>query len=60
MLGLMGLLTALVGGAIVFDGLIGAVWVEISDLLQKIKAGSLLIDEEEQDEANDDSISSDQ
>ena len=57
-LGLMGLLTAFVGGTIVFDGLIGAVWSEVSDLVQKIKDGSLLIDgEEEQDEAIDDSIS---
>ena len=56
-LGLMGLLTAFVGGTIVFDGLIGAVWSEVSDLVQKIKDGSLLLDEEERDEANDDSIS---
>ena len=56
-LSLTGLLAAFVGGTIVFDGLIGAVWAEISELVQKIKAGSLLIDEEEQDEANDDSIS---
>ena len=59
-LGLVGLLSAFVGGTIVFDGLIGAVWTEVSDLVEKIKAGSLLIDEEEQDDADDDDISSQQ
>lgn len=57
MLGLMGLLAAFVGGTIIFDGLIGAVWAEVSELVKKIKAGSLLIDEEEEDEANKDGIS---
>jgi hypothetical protein len=57
MLGLMGLLAAFVGGTIIFDGLIGAVWAEVSELVKKIKAGSLLIDEEEEDEANNDGIS---
>jgi len=58
-LGLMGLITALVGGTIVFDGLIGAVWAEVGELALKIKAGSPLLHVEEQDDAaNDDNEAS--
>ena len=60
-LGLMGLLTAFVGGTIVFDGLIGAVSAEVGELVQKIKDGSAMIDdgEDKKDDADDGDISAD-
>ena len=58
-LGLMGLITAFVGGTVVFDGLIGAVSAEVGELVQKIKDGSALIDDDEdkKDDADDGDIS---
>ena len=59
-LGLMGLISAFVGGTVVFDGLIGAVSAEVDELVQKIKDGSALIDDDDddkKDDADDDNIS---
>lgn len=53
-LGLMGVATMFFGGAIAFDNVIGAIWTEISDLIGKLKAGSLgLLDDDDIDDNED-------
>ena len=50
-LGLMGVAATFFGGAMLFDNALGAIWAEVSDLIGKLKAGSLgLLDDDDVDE----------
>jgi len=54
-LGLMGVAATFFGGAMLLDNALGAIWAEVSDLIGKVKAGSIgLLDDDDDVDGGDD------